>query len=212
MCVCLNLFIFNWKTIAVQNWQKPLVSTEDQHESVIGLPMSAPTWTCLPPPSQDHPSRLFLELTALWPDVRSAGYDSAWELSEQEHITGTQAVTPTSPPQTGSKRSLPFLSLEGAAAGPQPQDGGSGHPGTAPPLGGPETAAPSCLALSWAAGRLSYLGASGLMEPPVRCATGRHWGKGDTENRVGALGSPDSVPISQSSTRCPARPGKILIT
>ena len=34
------------------------VSTKHQHESAIGLPMSPPIWTFLPPPSPFHPSRL----------------------------------------------------------------------------------------------------------------------------------------------------------
>ena len=37
-----------------------LVSSKHWHESAIGLPMPPPTWTSLPPPSLDHPSRLLL--------------------------------------------------------------------------------------------------------------------------------------------------------
>ena len=49
----LTLFIFNWRIIALHFIV--LVSTKHQHESVIGLPMSPPTWTSLPPPSPSTP-------------------------------------------------------------------------------------------------------------------------------------------------------------
>ena len=34
------------------------VSAKPQHESAIGIPMSPPSWTCLPAPSPSHHSRL----------------------------------------------------------------------------------------------------------------------------------------------------------
>ena len=46
---------FYWRIIALSI---ALVSTEHRHESAIGLPMSPPTWTSLPPPSLSCPSRL----------------------------------------------------------------------------------------------------------------------------------------------------------
>ena len=73
---------------------------------------------------------------------------------------------------------------------------------------GPKRLQPPAVQL-WAEAQADCLiCASGPMEPPVGCATGRHWGKDDMENRAGAPGSPDSVPISQSSTWYPVRPGE----
>ena len=51
---CLNLFIFNWRIIALH-----YCVGFCQHESAIGIVrMLPPSWTSLPPPSPSHPSRL----------------------------------------------------------------------------------------------------------------------------------------------------------
>ena len=48
-------FIFNWRIIALQYY---VVFCIQQHESVIGVQMSSPSRTSLPPPTLSHPSRL----------------------------------------------------------------------------------------------------------------------------------------------------------
>ena len=48
------LFIFNWKIIALQF----VLVSEIQHESAIGMCMSLPSWTSLPPPTLSYASQL----------------------------------------------------------------------------------------------------------------------------------------------------------
>ena len=55
--VFIYLFIFNWRITDLQN-QLLLFSVKPQHESAIGIHISLPFWTFLPPPSPSHPSRL----------------------------------------------------------------------------------------------------------------------------------------------------------
>ena len=51
-----NLFIFNWRTIALQ-YCVGFCHTS-KHESPIGIHMSPPSWTSLPSPTPSHPSSL----------------------------------------------------------------------------------------------------------------------------------------------------------
>ena len=53
-----NLFIYNWRIIALQGCIG-FSQTSAWKWVNIGLPMSPPTWTSVPPPSHPHPSRLF---------------------------------------------------------------------------------------------------------------------------------------------------------
>ena len=49
-----SLFVFSWRIIALQYY----VFVKHPHESAIGIHMSPPSWTSLPPPSPAHPTRL----------------------------------------------------------------------------------------------------------------------------------------------------------
>ena len=69
-----NLFIFNWRIIALQCC---LVSAIHHHESAIGIHMSPSSRTSLPPPTPSHPSRLSqsqAELPVLYRDFPLAIY------------------------------------------------------------------------------------------------------------------------------------------
>ena len=50
-----NKFIFNWRIIF---YNIVSVSAIHQHEPAIGIHMSLPSWTSLPPATPSHPSRL----------------------------------------------------------------------------------------------------------------------------------------------------------
>ena len=55
------LFGFLINKFLIEGWllyNVVLVSAIHQHESAIGIHMSSPSWTSLPPPTPSHPSRL----------------------------------------------------------------------------------------------------------------------------------------------------------
>ena len=53
-----NLFISNWRIIALQYCVGPVDLIHGQCESVAGIHMYPPSQTCLSPPTPSHPSRL----------------------------------------------------------------------------------------------------------------------------------------------------------
>ena len=53
-------YLFIWIYVFLIGWQLQyvLVSSIHKHESVIGIHMSPPSWTSIPPPTPLHPSKL----------------------------------------------------------------------------------------------------------------------------------------------------------
>ena len=80
-----------------------LASAIHQHESVLGMCMSPPSWTCLPPPTPSHSSRLSLLLLlsrfscvqlCVTPQTAAHQAPPSLGFSRQEHWNGLPFPSP----------------------------------------------------------------------------------------------------------------------